>query len=99
MSTSDLKSTILQESTRAQNVHHAAEALRIATQSTHHQVHNQQHVQQIDKEQGNNIHEFSEYDLKSRDSKYKRWSPKMDQFLIKLLSDVVHSYPKEQRQR
>ena len=94
MSTSDLKSTILQEATRSQNVHHAAEALRIATQSTHHQVHNQQHVQQIDKEQGNNGHEFSEYDLKSRDSKYKRWSPKMDQFLIKLLSDVVHSYPK-----
>ena len=38
--------------------------------------------------------ELSEYDLKSKDSKYKRWSPKMDQFLIKLLSDVVHSYAK-----
>lgn len=38
--------------------------------------------------------ELSEYDLKSRDSKYRRWTPKMDQFLIKLLSDLVHSFPK-----
>lgn len=34
-----------------------------------------------------------ELDLKSKGSKYKRWSPKMDQYLVKLLSDVVHSYP------
>ncbi|CUM67453.1 uncharacterized protein PRCAT00005149001 [Priceomyces carsonii] len=38
--------------------------------------------------------ELTEYDLKSRDSKYKRWSPKMDQYLISLLSDIVHSFPK-----
>lgn len=43
----------------------------------------------------NDYPELTEYDLKSRDSKYKRWTPKMDQFLIKLLSDVVHSYPKK----
>ncbi|WEJ95527.1 hypothetical protein PSN45_003047 [Yamadazyma tenuis] len=40
---------------------------------------------------------FTPYDLKSKAAKYKRWSPKMDQFLIKLLSDVVHSYAKEER--
>lgn len=92
---SDIKGNLLHEATRAQNAHHAAEALRIATQSTHQQLHDQ-HVQhqQMDKDEGSNNHEFSEYDLKSRDSKYKRWSPKMDQFLIKLLTDVVHSYPK-----
>ena len=37
---------------------------------------------------------LSSYDLKSKDSKYKRWTPRMDQLLIKLLSDVVHSYPR-----
>lgn len=37
---------------------------------------------------------FNELDLKSKDSKYKRWSPRMDQYLMKLLSDVVHSFPK-----
>lgn len=37
--------------------------------------------------------EVSDLDLKSKGSKYKRWSPKMDQYLVKLLSDVVHSYP------
>lgn len=35
---------------------------------------------------------FTQEDLKSRDSKYKRWTPKMDQFLIRLLSDVAHSH-------
>ncbi|KAK6453759.1 uncharacterized protein RJT20DRAFT_131183 [Scheffersomyces xylosifermentans] len=63
----------------------------------HHQQHSfhpqaQQH-QQIQKE-SESFPELTEYDLKSRDSKYRRWTPKMDQFLIKLLSDVVHSYPK-----
>lgn len=38
---------------------------------------------------------LSPYDLKSKESKYKRWSPRMDSFLVKLLSDVVHSYPRE----
>lgn len=38
---------------------------------------------------------FNQGDLKSKDSKYKRWSPKMDQYLIKLLVDVVRSYPKD----
>lgn len=37
---------------------------------------------------------FADFDLKSRDSKYKRWLPKMDLYLIKLLLDVVHLFPK-----
>lgn len=37
---------------------------------------------------------FANFDLKSRDSKYKRWLPKMDLYLIKLLLDVVHLFPK-----
>ncbi|RCK66311.1 hypothetical protein Cantr_02013 [Candida viswanathii] len=37
---------------------------------------------------------LTQFDLKSKDSKYKRWTPRMDQYLIKLLSDVVHSYPR-----
>lgn len=38
---------------------------------------------------------FSPYDLKSKATKYKRWTPKMDLYFVKLLSDVVHSYPKD----
>lgn len=34
-------------------------------------------------------------ELKSKDSKYKRWSPRMDQVLVRLLSDVIHSFPKD----
>lgn len=37
---------------------------------------------------------LTQFDLKSKDSKYKRWTPRMDQYLIKLLSDVAHSYPR-----
>ncbi|CAI5755960.1 unnamed protein product [Candida verbasci] len=37
--------------------------------------------------------DLTKYDLKSKESKYKRWTPRMDQYLIKLLSDVVHSFP------
>lgn len=46
----------------------------------------------VDKDELQKQFRFSEYDLKSKDSKYRRWSPKMDQFLIKLLFDVVHSF-------
>lgn len=38
--------------------------------------------------------QLTEYDLKSKDSKYRRWSPHMDAYLIQLLSDVVHSHPR-----
>lgn len=37
---------------------------------------------------------LSDFDLKSKDSKYRRWTPGMDQYLVQLLSDVVHSFPK-----
>lgn len=36
--------------------------------------------------------ELDKRDLKLKDYKYRRWLPKMDQFLVKLLSDVVHLY-------
>ncbi|ODV80300.1 uncharacterized protein CANTADRAFT_48712 [Suhomyces tanzawaensis NRRL Y-17324] len=72
----------------------AAEALRIAAQTAQQQQHHQIHNQQPHKLKQGDLPELTEYDLKSRDSKYRRWTPKMDQFLIKLLSDVVHSYQK-----
>lgn len=87
------------------NVQHAAEAFRIASQTAKQQQEELHHNNQTehtnrqhsinDRElQANTIPDLHEYDLKSKDSKYKRWSPRMDQLLIKLLSDVVHSYPK-----
>lgn len=102
MSENDIKRTLEGSSVdnldSVDQVSHAEEALRIAAQSalqhlqesqTYHPELEQQHlhspVEGI---------ELTEYDLKSKDSKYRRWSPKMDQYLIKLLSDVVHSYPK-----
>lgn len=68
----------------------------------HHQNHSQYHSQNqlVDQQQqallttDSDVPVFKLYDLKSKDSKYKRWSPRMDQYLIKLLSDVVHSFPK-----
>lgn len=51
-------------------------------------------IQQQQIEESLDYSELRDYDLKSRDSKYRRWTPKMDQFLIKLLSDIVHSYRK-----
>lgn len=32
---------------------------------------------------------LSVFDLKSKDAKYKRWSPKLDQYLVKLLADAI----------
>lgn len=40
---------------------------------------------------------FKASDLKSKATKYKRWTPKMDLFLVKLLFDIVHSYHKDAR--
>lgn len=70
----------------------------------HHQNHPQYHpqaqlVEQHQQQQSlltseSDVPVFKLYDLKSKDSKYKRWSPRMDQYLVKLLSDVVHSFPK-----
>lgn len=33
--------------------------------------------------------QLSVFDLKSKDAKYKRWSPKMDHYLVKLLADAI----------
>lgn len=67
----------------------AEEALRLAT------ANDKQHIiSHVDAGSPEQIPQFTAYDLKSKDSKYKRWLPRMDQYLIKLLSDVVHSYPK-----
>lgn len=37
---------------------------------------------------------LSTYDLKDEESKFRRWTPKLDLYLVKLLSDVVHSFKK-----
>lgn len=64
-------------------------------QQTHSEItlHSRDH-NGIDKSASSYTPTLTEFDLKSKDSKYKRWSPRMDQYLIKLLSDVVHSYPR-----
>lgn len=60
------------------------------------QIKQLQHLDQLTSRQNSNGYEdFKDYDLKSRESKYRRWTPRMDQYLIKLLSDIVHSYPKD----
>lgn len=38
---------------------------------------------------GRKFPKLSVFDLKSKDAKYKRWSPKMDQYLVKLLADAI----------
>lgn len=80
---------LLQQAQQQQAQQAQAQAHLQQLQQHHHQ--SQFHPQNIPKQ---DFPELSEYDLKSRDSKYRRWTPKMDQFLIKLLSDLVHSFPK-----
>ncbi|KAG7660957.1 uncharacterized protein J8A68_005477 [[Candida] subhashii] len=89
-----------QQQSQLHHQQHQQHQQRQQQQQQQQQYHMQQAAvahQQQQQQQSPQATEFSgltEFDLKSRDSKYRRWTPKMDQFLIKLLSDVVHSYPK-----
>ncbi|KAL6450062.1 hypothetical protein SBY92_002003 [Candida maltosa Xu316] len=65
-----------------------------ANDTNQHLHHQQQQPHQPQQQQQQTFSGLTSFDLKSKDSKYKRWTPRMDQYLITLLSDVVHSYPR-----